>query len=128
MLAETRRWLNRAEQDIRAVSTMNPASTPDVCASLMQQAIEKMLKACWVELRLEPPRTHELDRLWLGIEASVAGLPETDDFEDIFLEIMPYAVGARYIEIETTERQAADAVQLSLRVCAYLKSWLEARG
>lgn len=55
MLAETRRWLSRAEQDIRAVSTMNPADTPDVCASLMQQAIEKMLKACWVELQLELP-------------------------------------------------------------------------
>jgi HEPN domain-containing protein len=128
MELEAQRWLSRAEQDIRAVSTMNPTDTPDVCASLMQQALEKMLKACWVQLQLEPPRTHELDRLWFGIEEQLAKSPETDDFEDIFLEIMPYAIGARYIEVETTPRQAQDAVRLSLRVCAYLKAWLEARA
>jgi hypothetical protein len=51
--------------------------------------------------------------------------PKTDDFADVLFEINDYGVQARYPELSVPPRYAKDAVGLALRVCGYLKNWLE---
>ena len=127
MKLETKDWLTRATEDLEALRELNPDRTPSVIASLAHQAIEKTIKAVWIELNLEPPMIHDLEMLWSEIEASVSESPTTDDFADVLFEINDYGVQARYPELPVPARYARDAVALALRICTYLKTWLENR-
>lgn len=124
MKTEAEEWLTRAEEDLEALSELKSERTPSVVASLAHQAIEKTLKAVWIELGREPPMVHDLELLWSEIESSVAQSPQTDDFADVFFEINDYGVQARYPELAVPPQYARDAVVLALRVCGYLKLWL----
>jgi HEPN domain-containing protein len=127
MKPETFEWLTRATEDLEALSELNPDRTPSVIASLAHQAIEKTIKAVWIELNLEPPMIHDLEMLWSEIEQNVSKSPDTDDFAEILFEINDYGVQARYPELPVPARFARDAVGLALKVCGYLKTWLENR-
>ena len=82
---EVRRWLRFAEEDLIAARILlreQQAAPRHVCW-LAQQAAEKALKAVFVFLQLDFPRTHSLDRLrnllpndWTakGIYSDLAGL------------------------------------------------------
>ena len=128
MKPETKEWLERASEDLEALSELKPERTPSVIASLAHQAIEKTIKAVWIELNLEPPMIHDLELLWSEIETSVSKSPATDDFADVLFENNDYGVQARYPELPVPTRYARDAVVLALRICTYLKTWLEARA
>jgi HEPN domain-containing protein len=128
MKPETKEWLSRASEDLEALSELKPERTPSVIASLAHQAIEKTIKAVWIELNLEPPMIHDLELLWSEIEAIVSESPTTDDFADVLFEINDYGVQARYPELPVPARYAQDAVALALRICTYLKTWLETRA
>lgn len=63
--SEVRRWLRFAEEDLIAARILlreQQAAPRQVCW-LAQQAAEKALKAVFVFLQLDFPRTHNLDRL-----------------------------------------------------------------
>ena len=127
MKPESREWLARATEDLEALSELKPDRTPSVIAALAHQAIEKTLKAVWIELNLEPPMTHDLEMLWARVASSVAKSPETDDFDDVLFEVNDYGIKARYPELPVPPRFARDAVGLALRVCGVVKTWLEAQ-
>jgi HEPN domain-containing protein len=119
----SRRWLDRAEEDLYALSALDHARAPNAASVLCQQAVEKMLKACWVELGSRAPLTHELEELWTGIEAQV-GLEISHSSLD---RLTPYGTQARYITLRLSTEEALWAVKFCLETCAALKSWLEAR-
>jgi HEPN domain-containing protein len=127
MQREAQEWLTRATEDLEALSELKPERTPSVIAALAHQAIEKTLKAIWIELNLEPPMTHDLEMLWARVAPNVAKSPETDDFDDVLFELNDYGIKARYPELPVPTRFARDAVGMALRLCAHFKSWLESR-
>jgi HEPN domain-containing protein len=63
----TRAWLERADEDILVLSKLDVNETPNHAAVTAAQVLEQYLKACWVELGLRPPLTHDLELLWQGI-------------------------------------------------------------
>ena len=125
MKPELQEWLTRASEDLEALSELKPDRTPSVIAALAHQAIEKTLKAAWIELNLEPPMTHDLEMLWARVASRVAKSPETDDFDDVLFEVNDYGIKARYPELPVPPRFARDAVGMTLRVCGVVKTWLE---
>jgi HEPN domain-containing protein len=64
-LAETRRWLSYAQEDLEAAEALVEQQTvvPRHICWLAQQAAEKALKAVLVFLGVEFPRRHDLDAL-----------------------------------------------------------------
>ncbi len=64
-LVEARRWLRYAAEDLivaeRLLTDAGPA--PRQACYLSQQGAEKALKAALISLRIEFPKTHDLDRL-----------------------------------------------------------------
>ena len=64
-LAETRRWLRYAREDLEGAETLleRCVGVPRHVCWLAQQAVEKALKAILVFLALDFPRRHDLDAL-----------------------------------------------------------------
>lgn len=119
----TKRWLKRAEKDLLALRRLDPTETEEVVGVLSQQAVEKLLKACWAELGSRPPLTHELEELWVGIEGQMGLSIDHSSLN----RLTPYGTQGRYITLELSVEEALWAVQFCLETCAKLKSWLEAR-
>jgi HEPN domain-containing protein len=118
-----RRWLDRATEDLELLASSNPSRTPNASSVLCQQAVEKLLKACWAELGSRPPTIHELEELWAGIEVQVGFELDRNALD----RLTPYGTQARYLTVNLSEQEALWAVQFCLETCSKLKSWLEAR-
>lgn len=48
-------WLDRAEEDLYVLSMLDVTRAPNSAAVQCQQALEKCLKACWIELEKRVP-------------------------------------------------------------------------
>jgi HEPN domain-containing protein len=123
MREATRRWLDRAEEDLKLLSTAHVSETPNASGVLCQQAVEKTLKACWVELGHRPPMTHLLEELFLGIKEQL-GFELNEDFLE---ELTPFGTETRYPARRISPARALWAAEFALETCAKLKLWLESR-
>jgi HEPN domain-containing protein len=77
MKPAAQRWIDFAQTDLEMAGIALEHRFPKQCIFHCQQAVEKVLKAIWVD-RADigmPPRTHELPRLARNLSLS---LPETD--------------------------------------------------
>ncbi len=123
MKEKARKWLRRAEEDLLALSQLAPIQTPDVVGMLCQQAVEKLLKACWIELGWRIPLTHDLRTLWSDLQMHFDFKIESQRLGDL----TPYGTRARYPDFEIDPPDALEAVEFTLETCAKLKLWLESR-
>ena len=121
---KARKWLRRAEEDLLALSQLIPAQTPDVVGMLCQQALEKRLKVCWLELGLRVPLSHDLRTLWSEVSASV----QCDIDAERLREITPYGTRARYSDFDIPLTDAVSSVIFTLETGAKLKMWLEGQN
>lgn len=63
-------WLEKALNDLEAAQIMRRESIFDTCAFLCQQAVEKAVKALWIDVRqTEPPRVHGVGPMALQLGA-----------------------------------------------------------
>ena len=123
MKASTRAWLERADEDILVLAKLDVSETPNHAAVTAAQVLELYLKACWVELGLRPPLTHDLELLWQGILEHFQF-----DLEAASLSALtPHGTQGRYHALKASPERAASFVKLSLSYCAQLRVWLEAR-
>jgi HEPN domain-containing protein len=123
MKASTRAWLERADEDILVLAKLDVNETPNHAAVTAAQVLEQYLKACWVELGLRPPLTHDLELLWQGI---LEHFPFDLDPADLSA-LTPHGTQGRYHTLKASPERASSFVTLSLKSCAKLKTWLEAR-
>jgi HEPN domain-containing protein len=120
-------WLSLAEYDLATAQDMLKAKRYLYVAFMCQQAIEKILKACYVKHHTStPPYTHNLLRL-------VAELPCKADMDAKALEFLEtlnsYYIESRYTEdIEELSKvlTGAQAV-LVLKSTQELFGWIKAR-
>jgi|YNPMSStandDraft_1061717.scaffolds.fasta_scaffold36217_3 HEPN domain-containing protein len=123
MRGEAERWLRRALEDLDAASSLEASRHPDVMAFLAQQAVEKALKAVWVELGLLPPRTHDLGYLWGAVKDGVMVdlNPDHLDF------LTRFGVDACYPDLVVRPEEAREALSLAQALVAELRRWLHGR-
>ena len=117
-------WLDRAEEDLYVLSMLDVTRAPNSAAVQCQQALEKCLKACWIELEKRVPYTHDLLDLWLEIETEV----RVEISEAGLRRLTPYGTTARYPFGQVSADEALEAVVFCVESCAKLKTWLEARA
>jgi len=110
-LAETRRWLRYAQEDLEAAETLLQQQTvvPRHICWLAQQAAEKAIKAILVFLEIDFPWRHDLDALRNLIPA---GWQVRDEHPDL-AGLTEWAVEARYPGDwpEATEADARSAAE-----------------
>ena len=95
-LAEARRWLSKARDDLTVASLVMTSEAGVNWAACFhaQQATEKSLKALLVASGIDFPRSHSLDRL-LGLLPS----DQANEFDlEALAELTPWAVAGRYPE------------------------------
>jgi len=127
-IAETRRWLEYAEQDLQAAtaSITQADFEPRHACFFAQQAAEKVLKAGLVYLKTDVLRTHDLNVLVALLPATWAAtavLPDLTNLRD-------WAVGSRYPGVgrDPTPDDAEDAVLQAREVSAAIHGDLIAHG
>jgi HEPN domain-containing protein len=127
-LAEVRRWLRYAHEDLVAAETMieQPEMVPRHACWLAQQAAEKALKAVLVFLQIDFPRRHDLDALRNLMPAGWQLKEELPDLADL----TEWAVEARYPGDwpDATESDARFAVQQAWAVWTSVCADLVQRG
>lgn len=127
-LAEVRRWLHFAREDLAAAKAMlgQQEMVPRHACWLAQQAAEKALKAVLVFLQVDFPRRHDLDALRNLVPP---GWRAKEDHPDL-AGLTEWAVEARYPGDwpEATESDARAAVQQAQAVWASVYTDLAQRG
>ncbi|MBN2595029.1 MAG: HEPN domain-containing protein [Sedimentisphaerales bacterium] len=120
-------WISLAEYDLATAQDMSKAGRYLYVAFMCQQAIEKILKACYVKQHEStPPYTHNLLRLIKEIKFK-------DDVGDEIMstieELNSYYIESRYTEdIEELSKLLTDAKAISvLNSTKELFKWIRAR-
>src|SRR5438094_130320 len=115
-----REWVNKAEGDFNAASTLMRARKhpyyEGVCFHA-QQCIEKLMKAALIRRELTPPRIHDLFRLSKLIGKTV---PEWSWDRDELKLLTKGAVLMRYPGIDADRAEAREA----MRICRAIRKEL----
>jgi len=118
-------WLSLAEYDLATAQDMSKAKRYLYVAFMCQQAIEKILKACYVKQHNStPPYTHNLLRL-------IKELNFKDEMDDKMMaaieELNSYYIESRYTEdIEELSKLLTEAKALSvLNSAKELFEWIK---
>lgn len=92
-----RRWLARAEHDLRTAETMlgQPDAPTDIVCFHCQQCAEKVFKAWLVNTETDFPKTHDLQRL---LSLCVQGDATFRELEECAVSLADYAVETRYVD------------------------------
>ena len=101
----TREWVDKAEEDHRAVEALGEAVEPvwgPICF-LSQQCSEKYLKAWLVEQGVDVGKTHDLDRLG---KLCAPSLGEIERLMDDLRLLTSFAVEVRYPGMSATREDA----------------------
>ena len=108
MKQATREWLEKADEDLRAVQVLMSTvrQFDDTICFHCQQAVEKQLKAVMCELGLAIPRIHDLTILAKLLKAYV---PQVSRFRRRLSDLSEYAVEYRYPAKRATPEQAKAA-------------------
>ena len=118
-------WLRKAEEDL-LVAENELHNVAWASAFHAQQAAEKALKALLVALKVDPPRTHEIEFLLRLLEEKGVETSEVSEAG----KLTDYAVEARYpdFEEEPTVEEAAEALELARSVMEWVKGKLRELG
>ncbi len=96
--ADARRWLNKADEDIRAADLMLLADPPlvDQAAFHCQQAAEKIIKGLLVAAAVSAPRIHDIERL---AESAASLYPAFRLLMDEFAQTTAWNAATRYPDL-----------------------------
>jgi HEPN domain-containing protein len=90
----TRQWLEKVEYDLDTAKAMLTTGRYLYVLFCCQQAVEKALKALYVDQKEEfPPRTHNLLQL-----ADLVAIEITADRDILYRDLGTYYIQSRYIE------------------------------
>ncbi len=100
-------WLRKAEKDLKWAEAMLLERDLDYSTFHSQQAAEKALKAVITALKIQPPKTHDIEKLLNILDKNLE--------KERIGELTKYAVEARYpdFEEEPSEEEAVEALELA---------------
>ena len=101
MKPETERWVRRAEEDLRAAALALEHDLLSHCMFLNHEAIEKVLKAIWIDEKGEAAeKTHNLPYL-----AKELGLPLSGEQMEFLRKLYWELIPSRYPEGPEPDRE-----------------------
>jgi len=126
MRDEARDWLKYGAEDLSAAEDMLATGHVSHCLVLCQQAIEKTLKALYVDARdEEPPRIHSLSRL-----AQLLSLELADDQRALLADLgnlyfmLRYPGEVPFDEGDASTQMAAEYLSRATEMTEWLKQRL----
>lgn len=124
MRPEVRRLLKQADRDLENAQRIISIQAYEVAAFLVQQGVEKYLKAAWVVIKREPaPHTHSLTELGEGLGAPAQLRRHLADLTpDYTVSRYPDAANAVPYELYDEE-----TTQAKLRNAHEVVAWLRQR-
>lgn len=120
----TSEWVQKAEGDFVSAQRLHEGQDPvyDVICFLVQQCIEKYLKAWLQEVGIPFSKTHDLETL---LDLIVPSVPAWRVWCDDFSTISEYAVDPRYPGKFATATEAQEAMKICGRVRQAIRSELK---
>jgi HEPN domain-containing protein len=103
--SEVRQWLDYASEDL-AYGKLGQADLPRAAAWSFQQSSEKALKALWLKINREVPRTHDVAFL-LSELSETFEVPE--EIQDAILQLAQITPAVRYPSDDQTSVTAEEA-------------------
>lgn len=96
--ADARRWLSKADEDVRAADLMLLAEPPLVeqAAFHCQQAAEKIIKGLLVATAISVPRTHDVERL---ADLATPSYPALRPLMDELVQTTAWNAATRYPDL-----------------------------
>jgi len=106
-------WLRKAEKDLKWAEAMLLEQDLDYSTFHSQQAAEKSLKAVITALKIQPPKTHDIEKLLNILDKNNVDTSLLE--KERIGELTKYAVEARYpdFEEEPSEEEAVEALELA---------------
>jgi HEPN domain-containing protein len=124
MRPEVRRLLKQADRDLENAQRIISIQAYEVAAFLVQQAVEKYLKAAWIVIKREPaPHTHALTELGDGL-----GAPP--QLRRHLADLTPDYTVSRYLDAANAvpyELYDEETTQAKLRNAQEVVAWLRQR-
>ena len=106
-------WVTRAEEDLdmaRREIAFAGRRNVNMAGFLLQQAVEKLMKALLLSRGIEPPKIHDLDMLDELLGST--GLGPSAGIEDLSL-LTAAAVQSRYPGAALSDQQLADLLRIA---------------
>lgn len=122
MKLETARWARYAEVDLAAATLALEHGLVRICLFHSHEAVEKLLKAIWVETRdEEPERTHNLPYL-----ANQLGLELSHEQREFLRKLYWQLIPSRYPEGSEPDAQTIQWYhEEARRFCSWLRQTLK---
>ena len=121
MKATTREWVERAEADYAGALLLRRSRkkhSRDIVCFLLQQCVEKYLKARLEEEGIPFPKTHDLERL---LDLVVKVEPMWEALRPAMADITGYAVQVRYPGRTVSPAEAQTLVRSTTRIRALVR-------
>jgi HEPN domain-containing protein len=110
---EVAEWLDRADDDLRAIEMLTIGPSPPLRSAALhcQQAAEKMAKASLVAFSNIPPKTHDLDRLGKLVASHE---PEIGELIRGLADLTTWYISVRYPDAEIELTPSANEILVVL--------------
>ena len=122
MKETTRRWLQTAENDLAVARIAHENGFYNQCVFHCQQAVEKVLKAIWIErLGQTHPKTHNLAFLAIQLDLDVS-----DERLTLLQDLAEQYLPSHYadLEVEYPEEESSEYLSLSTETFHWLRQLL----
>jgi len=116
---ETRKWLEYAEENLASARVLLESQLYNPRLQNVQQAVEKMLKACLVESRAKIKKTHsivELATLLAGMGTNVSLTEDEMDLLDSIYLPSKYPMGSMLSDYEPDQALSERCIAIAERV------------
>ncbi|MEM4279086.1 MAG: HEPN domain-containing protein [Archaeoglobaceae archaeon] len=131
MRRETELWLRTAEEDLVDSKSFLASKRYFRSAFFAQQAVEKVLKALFIEMaREDPPKIHSVTELY-GILKEKTGFKLSDELEEQLFVLNKYYTVSRYpdaangLPSESVDRiEAERALKISEEIFDYARGFI----
>lgn len=123
MADASERWQAQAEYDLSVAELLYRQSVYRYCVFFCHLALEKQLKAMFIERTgdEDPPRTHDLIEL-----AALIGIDLSAEYHDFMFDLSKQSVAARYSE-DSTDRYNEEYAASTLSKIREVQEWLKSK-
>jgi len=119
MKGETRNWLEYAQENLKSAILLLDGDLFNPCLHNSQQAVEKMLKALFVESSLKFKKTHSINELAIALGENGLAVDLAEDECDLLDSIyLPskYPLGSVLPDFEPDRKMCEDCIAIAQRV------------
>ncbi len=127
MMTESNNWLKQAEADLRSSENSLKSRDYYLSAFMSQQAVEKGLKAVYIEKKRSLLKTHSISALAKELMLPSNLLNKISDLETVYQETRYPDVSKKIPAEEYGENDATDLLNVAMEVMIWIRNQMKLR-